>query len=149
VKRVFRSRDGYLRVDLFGRRKRYARLQVHRAVLEAFVGPCPSGMEACHNDGDSSNNHLDNLRWDTPQSNEADKLRHGTYYSGSRSCGEQNAAAKLTETDVLKIYELRRQGWKQKDLAKLFGIDRSHVCAILHGRVWKEVMLKWRAAEEE
>lgn len=34
---------------------------VHVLVLLAFVGPRPSGMEACHNDGDASNNRPDNL----------------------------------------------------------------------------------------
>ena len=33
---------------------------VGRLVLEVFVGPCPPGMEACHNDGDPHNNWLDN-----------------------------------------------------------------------------------------
>src|SRR4051794_31712386 len=46
---------------------------VHRLVLEVFVGPCPAGMECCHADGNSLNNALDNLRWDTPEANEADK----------------------------------------------------------------------------
>lgn len=51
---------------------------VHRLVLAAFVGPCPSGMEGCHNDGNPLNNSVDNLRWDTHRNNEADKRRHGT-----------------------------------------------------------------------
>lgn len=42
---------------------------VHRLVLEAFVGPCPAGMECCHGDSDRSNNALSNLRWDTHQAN--------------------------------------------------------------------------------
>jgi len=44
---------------------------VHRLVLEAFVGPCPDGMECCHNDGDRTNNRLENLRWDTHKNNMA------------------------------------------------------------------------------
>lgn len=52
-------------------------IRVHRAVLTAFVGPCPSGMEGCHNDGDPKNNVLSNLRWDTHKSNELDKVKHG------------------------------------------------------------------------
>lgn len=52
---------------------------VHALVLEAFVGPRPEGAEACHGDGDASNNHLDNLRWDTHEANEADKKSHGTH----------------------------------------------------------------------
>lgn len=55
---------------------------VHRLVLEAFVGPCPPGMEACHNDGTRTNNHVDNLRWGTRQENVLDRYhRHGRYLS--------------------------------------------------------------------
>lgn len=49
---------------------------VHRLILEAFKGPCPEGLECCHNDGDAGNNRLENLRWDTRESNLADKARH-------------------------------------------------------------------------
>lgn len=49
---------------------------VHRLVLEAFVGPCPDGMEACHWDDDPANNQLANLRWDTRRSNQHDSVRN-------------------------------------------------------------------------
>ena len=67
---------GYLYVMLSagGVKKRFA---VHRLVATAFYGPCPDGMECCHNDGVSSNNHVDNLRWDTKVANEIDRRRHG------------------------------------------------------------------------
>lgn len=48
-------------------------------MLTAFVGPCPDGMEGCHNDGDPHNNRLDNLRWDTRANNARDAIRHGTH----------------------------------------------------------------------
>jgi len=41
----------------------------HVLVLLAFVGPKPDGMEGCHTDGDSMNNRLENLRWDTHTNN--------------------------------------------------------------------------------
>lgn len=50
--------------------------QVHRLVLLAFRGPCPLGMEGCHNDGDAANNKLTNLRWDTHEANMEDMIRH-------------------------------------------------------------------------
>lgn len=50
---------------------------IHSLVLEAFIGPRPPGQEACHNDGNSKNNMLENLRWDTSKGNNADKVRHG------------------------------------------------------------------------
>lgn len=51
---------------------------IHRLVLQAFVGPEPEGMEACHNNGDHTDNRLENLRWDTKRSNMLDKRAHGT-----------------------------------------------------------------------
>lgn len=50
---------------------------VHRLVLEAFEGPCPPGMESCHNNGDRQDNRRSNLRWGTKPSNAQDTLRHG------------------------------------------------------------------------
>ncbi len=58
-----------------GRRK-YA--LIHRLVLEAFVGPCPEGMECCHGDGDRANASLTNLRWDTRSANTIDAVTHQT-----------------------------------------------------------------------
>lgn len=52
---------------------------VHRIVLEAWVGPCPAGLEGCHNDGDYTNNVLSNIRWDTRENNQLDKREHGTH----------------------------------------------------------------------
>jgi hypothetical protein len=48
-------------------------------VLTAFVGPRPPGMEACHNDGDHTNDRLSNLRWDTSSENSYDIVRHGRH----------------------------------------------------------------------
>lgn len=52
-------------------------MHVHRAVLTAFVGPCPPGMECRHLDGNAANNHLSNLVWGTPAENRQDIIRHG------------------------------------------------------------------------
>ena len=75
--RLKRGRHGaHARVGLgSGRTRRDA--YVHRLVLAAFVGPCPAGMEACHGDDDGLNNHLGNLRWDTPSANRLDAWRTG------------------------------------------------------------------------
>lgn len=72
-----RHRRGHHRYQLHAD-GRVGYVQAHRAVLEAFVGPCPSGMEACHNNGDPSDNRLVNLRWDTRSNNTLDAVRHGT-----------------------------------------------------------------------
>jgi hypothetical protein len=68
---------GYYRVGLHSSGVRHLRL-VHQLVLETFIGPKPPGLDGCHWDNDPTNNHLTNLRWDTPGNNNLDKQRHGT-----------------------------------------------------------------------
>lgn len=58
---------------------------VHRLVLQAFVGPCPRGQEGCHNNGQSLDNRLSNLRWDTRSSNILDTVKHGGHSKSSRT----------------------------------------------------------------
>lgn len=71
------NRGGYLRLQL-SQDAFATNHSVHVLVLLAFVGPRPEGMLGCHNDGNPANNHLSNLRWDTPSSNSRDTVKHGT-----------------------------------------------------------------------
>lgn len=75
---------GHLHVQLW-KDNRPRTVRIHRLVLEAFVGPCPAGLEGCHGDGDASNNRLENLRWDTPSENNYDSVRHGTHGMASKT----------------------------------------------------------------
>lgn len=52
---------------------------VHALVMLAFVGPCPEGMEVCHENGTANDNRLVNLRYDTVSANRLDSVRHGTH----------------------------------------------------------------------
>jgi hypothetical protein len=106
----------------------------HRLVLEAFVGPCPDGMEACHNDGDQSNNRLENLRWDVKKANHADKRLHGTL-----PLGEMHYRAKLTESDVLEIRRRAAAGEKSRSIAKDFGMTHAPIFDIVRRKNWKHV----------
>lgn len=49
---------------------------VHRLVLRAFRGEPPPGMQACHNNGISTDNRLENLRWDTGSANNLERFVH-------------------------------------------------------------------------
>ena len=109
-------------------------VHVHRLVLEALVGPCPIGMEACHNDGNPDNNSIDNLRWDTRTGNVADTIRHGRHYVGS-----QQKHAKLNEDQVRQAFVLRSEGWTHEAIAKRFGVGRVTITRIFLGKRWKHV----------
>jgi hypothetical protein len=100
-------------------------------VLRAFVGPCPPGMECCHNDGNRANNHLSNLRWDTPKENQADSRRHGT-----RPLGEKHPNAKLTRDVVLRIRRRVASGERQCDVARDEGVSITQVSVIILRKSW-------------
>jgi len=75
---------------------------VHRLVLETFVGPKPDGQEACHINGDPTDNRVENLYWGSRSQNMQDMSRHGTH-AKIRMPGESHPQAKLTEEDVRQI----------------------------------------------
>ena len=58
---------------------------VHRLVLEAFVGPCPDGMEACHYNDIADDNRLSNLRWGTRSDNFYDRVRNGRHHGTNKT----------------------------------------------------------------
>jgi hypothetical protein len=125
-----RNPQGHLSVTLRRDARSHSRW-VHRLVLEAFVGPCPAGMECCHNNGDPADNRLVNLRWGTPRANRADAIAHGTI-----ARGERNGSHKLTEAEVRTIW-----AWKGRaaggQVARGFGISHTAVRHIWTGRSWK------------
>lgn len=71
--------DRYVKVSLKQDGRQFGR-NVHRLVAEAFLGPCPQGMEVCHNNGDAHDNRLSNLRYDTHANNSLDRRAHGTAF---------------------------------------------------------------------
>ena len=108
-----------------------------RLVLMAFVGMPLSSQEACHCNGDRSDDRVVNLRWDTRSSNHADKIEHGT----DQRC-ERHPCAKLTLDQARMVFVA--QG-RQKEIAAKFGISQATVSAIKTGRLWSSADLGARA----
>lgn len=95
---------------------------VHSLVLEAFIGPRPSGMEACHGDGDATNNRLENLRWDTHLENIRDKFRHGTDHNLAKTHCQRGHA--LVEPN-LKPAQLAKGGRSCLSCSREYGLART------------------------
>lgn len=106
---------------------------VHRLVLEAFVGPCPKGMEGSHIDGNAGNNTLENLCWETPSQNNQRKRGHGT-----RQNGENSTNRKLTWFQVRVIRSLHKRGLYIKTIARMYGMSDVGISHIIHQRNWVE-----------
>lgn len=129
-----KARSG-LNVGLYLGPKQMKTFLVHRLVLEAFIGPCPPGMECCHNDGNYRNNRLDNLRWDTHKSNILDRMRHG-----KAAAGERHGCAVLTADQVREIRKLAdSKAITHSEIAKIYKVGRPAISAIAGRRSWKSL----------
>lgn len=107
---------------------------VHVLVLEAFVGPCPDGMQCRHIDGNPANNHISNLVWGTSLENNRDKILHGT-----SNKGERGSKAKLTNEDVIEIRKRRANGETMEAIAKDFPLKKNSIYNIVNRRTWKHI----------
>lgn len=87
---------GYRRFNLTAGPK-HKNMWCHAAVLSAWVGPCPAGMECRHLDGRPGNNNLYNLKWGTRSENAHDRISHGNQR------GDTHYKSVFRDEDVIKL----------------------------------------------
>lgn len=130
------TQKGYMRVTLSnGSLKRLG--LIHRLVLEAFVGPCPHGMETDHLNGIAGDNRLSNLKWSTRSENNYRKLDHGTLLRG-----EELKTSKLTAENVRWIkrhYDKTKHEFASRALAKRFNVCPTTIKLIIRKETWAHV----------
>lgn len=136
--RPFYTPSGYLDINLYKNGKMRGR-RLHRLLLEAFVGPCPDGMEARHLNGVRDDCRLENLAWGTREENVQDRLLHGNIPRGERHWN-----SKLSESDVRAIKGAPPCKGLVTQLAHSFGVSAASISRIRHGRIWR-----WVEAVEE
>lgn len=127
------NRQGRKVVCIKGDDGRLHSVHVHRLVLMAFVGPCPEGMEGCHNDGDASNNNLANLRWDTRQANFDDLKKHG------KKKGENHPNAIMTDDLIRRIRQRASTGETHQTIADSLGFNRRNISRIVDRSRWSHI----------
>lgn len=140
---------------------------VHRAVLMAWIGPCPSRMDGCHNDSKPGHNHLflvdgcqlchfdivdgcdicknqgpghGNLRWDTRKGNKRDSIIAGTAKIPRYDIGQQHPNCKLDDDKVREIKKLLSEGsYTQRQIADMYNVTNSLISMINTKRVWGHI----------
>ncbi len=128
--------SGYLGVSLCTNSKKYT-CDVHRLILETYVGSCPPDKEACHDNGNKQDNRLENLRWDTRSNNHLDAVRHGTHIG---LFPQKRKICKLTADKVRVIRYLRDVAkFILSDLAWQFDVHISTICGICKRKRWKNI----------
>lgn len=140
---------GYLKVGL-SKEGKCNHYHVNTLVAGAFYGPRPDGMESAHRNGVKTDNRAENLAWKTHADNERDKWLHGTVPLGARNgkytkpeCtprGESHGQSRLTEDQVIQIRKLSARGAVGAHaLAKLLGVSKQAIQAIVAGHTWSHV----------
>lgn len=90
--------------------------------------------DVLHWDGDRRNNRLVNLRWGTPQENNADQDRHGR-----RIQAERHPRAKLTVADTLEIRRRLAAGETVMEISEDFDVHYRTVWNAAHSRTWRKL----------
>jgi NUMOD4 motif len=112
-------------------------ISVHKLVANAFI-PNPNGYKYNnHKNGKKSDNSVDNIEWCTQSHN----VKHGYDALGRESVkGELVGSAKLTNDEVIKIYDLV---WHSDltifEICKMFNVKESTVFSIKVGRTWSHL----------
>lgn len=107
---------------------------MHRLVVKTFIGEIPKGYHVNHIDGDKKNNHISNLEIVTPRENMLHAYRIGL---ASGKGGEENSMAKLSEKDVMEMYQMFSIGKNNDEVANVFGVHSRYVSLVRHGKRWK------------
>lgn len=111
---------------------------MHRIVATVFISNPNKLPEVNHLDGKKENNRVDNLEWCTKSENQQHEAR-----VLQQKCGENNYHNKLTDEQVLEIYNLcKNPNIKRKDIAKMYNIIPTAVSSIARGLQWKYLNLE-------
>jgi predicted XRE-type DNA-binding protein len=116
------THNGYGRMRLNDRK-----VLVHRVIYEAHKGTIPAGMQVMHS--------CDNCRCCNP-----DHLSVGT---GQDNTNDRKAkdrlGFKINTAHAKEIVRLVNNGYRQSEVAKMFGIHQSMISRISRGKKWAHV----------
>jgi hypothetical protein len=106
---------------------------VHVLVAQAFLGPCPLGMEVNHKDANGLNPAADNLEYTTRSGNAVH-----AFTKGCHSSGEHHRWAKLSQDDVFILRLLHGSGWfTYTTLSQIMSVHPQTIRHAVVGRSWK------------
>jgi len=117
-------------------------ISIHRKSFELFNGPIPDGLCVLHRCDNPPCFEPSHLFLGTRQENNADMFqkgrnRHGNFYGNMPSRKGQKAYHRiLKETEVKKIFELRKSGISALGISYFYNVSKSAIYKILQRRRW-------------
>ena len=116
------------------------RKKLHRLVAEVFIpNPDPKNKKVInHKDNNPSNNTADNLEWVTQSENLRYAAKQGRTFILK---GEDSHLTKYSDDKIREVCELLQAGYRNKDVAKMTGVDKSYISSI-RNREWRKDISK-------
>lgn len=105
--------------DVLGKKRKH--MKVHRLVCLTWVGQPPNSnfTDVNHKDGNSLNNHFNNLEWCTKSQNQRHAIKEGL-----KGKGEDLYNSQLTNKQVHEICQKLTEGILIKDLSKEYPVSK-------------------------
>jgi len=124
---------GYGKISREGKGKGPS-VYAHRLAYELHTGEIPVGNVVCHSCDNPSCVNPAHLFVGTQVDNLRDMASKGRSLRG-----ERQPNAKLTESNVIEIFAMRRDGAKLSVIGDRFGVGKSHVHGVLTRKTWKHL----------
>ena len=106
----------------------------HRFSYELHRGPIPDGKHVCHRCDTPFCVNPDHLFLSDQAGNMADKVA-----KNRQSKGSSISWSKLDESDIPIIRQWLDDGWKQYEIADVWGVQQSLISQINTGKIWRHV----------
>lgn len=125
---LYENVGGYLRVKLYKNGKG-TKVLVHRIIALCYLPKQNISKKIInHKDGNKQNNNVNNLEW----CDYSENLIHA-YDILKRSLPN----AKLTNTEIIQIRQLNKNGISQKELKKIYNVSHSTISEIINQKRYK------------
>lgn len=133
--------NGYGKVGFRLAEGGYKSVPAHRLAYELAHGEVPKELQVCHTCDNRCCVNLEHLFLGTAKDNADDREAKGR---GNQPHGSRSPTAKLSETKVVEIRNLKGAGFKNEELAARFGVNKSTIKRVMSGEHWSHV--KWELA---
>jgi hypothetical protein len=125
------TKNGYCHIGFVLNSGKLKKFLQHRIFMMCFT-PNPENKEQVnHIDGNKINNLLSNLEWNTRSENIRHADRTGLRIMPS---GENHGRAKLKDSEIPLIFDMRKTGLTQKEIGEYFGVGQMQISRILSGK---------------
>lgn len=128
------TENGYAMVGLMTNNGNRIHRKVHRLVMITFCYiPNYNELQVNHKDCNKLHNWLWNLEWVTPKEN----IDHAINNNLVNNTGENNPMAKLTEQQVIQIYNLLINNYNDDQISSIIGCNKDIIRNIATGNTWR------------